>query len=88
MNNYNPLYRKHIDDRNIVSPNKMTRGKFYLIKEYVYVDGEKGKFQDEFRVYNQKQCKDCGSDVQKIKIDRTTHYCSTCQPNTLYSLTQ
>ena len=46
MNNYNPLYRKHIDDRNIVSPNKMTRGKFYLIKEYVYVDGEKGKFTE------------------------------------------
>lgn len=46
MNNYNPIYRKSIDDRNIVAPNKMTRGKFYLIKEYEYVDGTKGRFTE------------------------------------------
>ena len=46
MINYNPIYRKFIDDKNVVSGNKITRGKFYLIKEYEYVDGEKGKFTE------------------------------------------
>ena len=36
--NYNPIYRKSIDDKNIVVPTRMTRGRFYLIKEYDYVD--------------------------------------------------
>lgn len=44
--NYNPIYRKSIDDKNIVAPNKMTRGRFYLIKEYIYVDGVKGRFTE------------------------------------------
>lgn len=44
--NYNPIYRKYIDERNLVTPNRMTRGKFYLIKEYEYVDGVKGKFTE------------------------------------------
>lgn len=46
MSNFNPIYRKFIDDRNTISSNKMSRGKFYLIKEYEYVDGEKGKFNE------------------------------------------
>ncbi len=46
MANYNPIYRKSIDDRNIAVPNKMTRGRFYLIKEYEYVDGTKGRFTE------------------------------------------
>ena len=46
MSNYNPIYRKFVDDRNNVAPNKMTRGKFYLIKEYEYVDGDKGRFTE------------------------------------------
>jgi hypothetical protein len=44
--NYNPIYRKFIDDRNQITPNKMNRGKFYLIKEYVYVDGVRGRFTE------------------------------------------
>ena len=44
--NYNPIYRKSIDDKNAISANKMARGKFYLIKEYVYVDGIKGRFTE------------------------------------------
>jgi len=44
--NYNPIYRKSIDDRNVVAANKMTRGRFYLIKEYIYVDGVKGRFTE------------------------------------------
>jgi len=46
MSNFNPIYRKFIDDRNAISSNKMSRGKFYLIKEYEYVDGEKGRFSE------------------------------------------
>lgn len=44
--NYNPIYRKFIDDRNQITPNKMSRGRFYLVKEYVYVDGIKGRFSE------------------------------------------
>jgi len=46
MSKFNPLYRKFIDDRNYVTPKQMTRGKFYLIKDYEYVDGTKGKFTE------------------------------------------
>ena len=46
MQNYNPIYRKFIDDKNVVTGTKMTRGNFYLIKEYTYVDGTKGKFTE------------------------------------------
>ena len=46
MQNYNPIYRKFIDDRNSISPNKMSRGRFYLIKEYEYVDGDSKKFTE------------------------------------------
>lgn len=46
MSNFNPLYRKFIDDKNAVSPEKMTKGNFYLIKEYEYVDGTKGRFTE------------------------------------------
>lgn len=42
MINFNPLYRKFIDDSNKVTPNQMVRGNFYIIKEYEYVDGHKG----------------------------------------------
>jgi len=44
--NYNPIYRKSIDDKNAIVATKMARGKFYLIKEYVYVDGVKGRFSE------------------------------------------
>jgi hypothetical protein len=46
MSKYNPLYRKFIDDRNQVTAKQMTRGRFYLIKDYQYVDGTKGKFTE------------------------------------------
>lgn len=46
MSNFNPIYRKFVDDKNVISPNKMTRGKFYLIKEYEYVDGDKQRFTE------------------------------------------
>jgi len=40
MPNYNPQYRKFIDDKNRISSQKMLRGRFYQIKEYDYVDGK------------------------------------------------
>ena len=43
---YNPIYRRYIDDKNIVMPNQMVRAKFYLIKEYEYVDGTKGRYTE------------------------------------------
>jgi hypothetical protein len=46
MSNYNVIYRKFIDDRNLITANKMLRGKFYLIKEYEYIDGEKERFTE------------------------------------------
>jgi hypothetical protein len=46
MSKFNPLYRKFIDDRNQVTAKQMTRGRFYLIKDYEYVDGTKGKFTE------------------------------------------
>jgi hypothetical protein len=46
MSNYNPIYRKFIDERKYISPTKMVRAKFYLIKEYEYVDGTEGRFTE------------------------------------------
>ncbi len=46
MSNYNPIYRKFIDDRKYIAPQRMVRAKFYLIKEYEYVDGTKGRFTE------------------------------------------
>lgn len=46
MSNYNPIYRKFVDAKNYISPAKITRGKFYLVKEYQYVDGTKGRYTE------------------------------------------
>lgn len=46
MSNYNPIYRKFIDERKYIAPERMVRAKFYLIKEYEYVDGTKGRFTE------------------------------------------
>lgn len=42
--NYSPIYKKFIDDKNAISANRIQRNKFYLIKEYTYVDGEKSNY--------------------------------------------
>jgi len=46
VSNFSPIYRKYIDDKNIIKPEKMVRGKFYLIKEYTTVDGIKKKYTE------------------------------------------
>jgi len=40
---YNRIYRRYIDKSNkSIPPERMERGKFYMIKQYEYVDGMKG----------------------------------------------
>jgi hypothetical protein len=46
MANFNPQYRKLIDSKSVVKNSQITRGKFYLIKEYIYVDGTGKKFTE------------------------------------------
>jgi hypothetical protein len=46
MRTYNPTYRKYIDEKKYVSPERMVRAKFYLIKEYEYVDGTTGTYNE------------------------------------------
>ncbi len=42
---YNHIYRKYIDKGNkSVTPERMRRGKFYMIMQYEYVDGTKGSY--------------------------------------------
>jgi hypothetical protein len=46
MQSFNPIYRRFIDGKNKITSNQMVRSKFYLIKEYEYVDGTKGKYSE------------------------------------------
>ena len=46
MSNFNPLYRKYINESNRITPRQMVRGNFYIIKDYEYVDGHKGKYSE------------------------------------------
>jgi hypothetical protein len=46
MANFNPKYRKLVENKQTVKPAQISRGKFYLIKEYVYADGEDKKFTE------------------------------------------
>lgn len=46
MKTYNLQYKRFIDDKNTIIAQKMKRNNFYLIKDYVYVDGERGKFSE------------------------------------------
>jgi hypothetical protein len=42
----NTLYKKFIDNAKSVSSSQISRGNFYLIKQYEYANGEKGKFSE------------------------------------------
>lgn len=42
--NYNPIYQRYIDDKNKIVSTKMTRGNFYLIRGYDYVDGHSARY--------------------------------------------
>lgn len=47
---------------------------------YVNLEGKKGDFMQYARVYRQKVCKVCGSQIKRIALGgRGTFYCSSCQ---------
>ena len=49
-------------------------------KMYTDIYGNLGFYQDNFLVYDQPICKECGHEIVKIKIKgRTTFYCPLCQ---------
>lgn len=52
------------------------------IRDYVDGNGERGAFQNEFRVYGRtgEPCVRCGTAVSCIRLaGRSTHFCPTCQ---------
>ena len=52
------------------------------IKNYIDIDGNKGSFQEKFKVYNRAnlKCKSCKGIIKKAKVlQRSTFYCSLCQ---------
>lgn len=53
------------------------------IRDYVGGSGQKGSYQDEFRVYGRtgKPCVRCRTPVARVRLaGRSTHFCPTCQP--------
>jgi formamidopyrimidine-DNA glycosylase len=52
------------------------------ISDFKHVNGQSGKMQEAYFVYNQatKPCKICGTKIEKIKQNaRTTYFCPSCQ---------
>jgi formamidopyrimidine-DNA glycosylase len=52
------------------------------IRDYVGGSGERGEYQNEFRVYGQtgKPCSRCGTPIARIRLaGRSTHFCPKCQ---------
>ena len=52
------------------------------IRDYVGGSGERGGYQDEFRVYGRtgEPCPRCGTAIQSVRLSgRSTHYCPNCQ---------
>ena len=50
--------------------------------DYIDVSGMGGKYQEHFLVYKQngKKCRNCTSEIKKIKLGgRGTYYCPVCQ---------
>jgi formamidopyrimidine-DNA glycosylase len=53
------------------------------IRDYIGGTGDKGQYQDEFRVYGRtgQPCPRCGRPVERVRLaGRSTHFCSACQP--------
>jgi hypothetical protein len=44
VSNFNPIYTKYIEDKDFIKPEKMVRGKFYLIKQYITSSGIKENY--------------------------------------------
>lgn len=48
-------------------------------KMYTDIYGKEGTYQNKFKIYNQKICKDCGQEIVKVQIGgRGTFYCPNC----------
>jgi formamidopyrimidine-DNA glycosylase len=53
------------------------------IRDYIGGSGERGEYQDEFRVYGRtgKPCVRCGATIRCLRLaGRSTHFCPRCQP--------
>lgn len=51
-------------------------------KMYTDIYGNEGKYQNNFKIYNLKTCKDCGNKISKIKLGgRGTFFCNSCLIN-------
>lgn len=49
-------------------------------KMYTDIYGNLGEYQNHFLVYDQKICKECNSEIVKVKVKgRATFYCPLCQ---------
>jgi formamidopyrimidine-DNA glycosylase len=54
------------------------------LSNYATPDGERGRMQEEFKVYQREgePCPRCGTPIEKIRAaGRGTHYCPSCQPS-------
>lgn len=54
------------------------------IRDYLGGTGERGNYQEEFRVYGRpgEPCRRCRTPVERIRLaGRSTHYCPRCQGN-------
>jgi formamidopyrimidine-DNA glycosylase len=52
------------------------------LKDYANINGEKGYFQNSFKVYSRagEQCFECSSNIIRVKqAGRSSFYCSNCQ---------
>jgi formamidopyrimidine-DNA glycosylase len=50
------------------------------LKDYVGIDGKVGNFQNQFKVYNRKECPNYHSKIDRItQAGRSTYYCPKCQ---------
>lgn len=48
-------------------------------KMYTDIYGQEGKYQESFKIYNLKECKNCGNKITKIKLGgRGTFFCQNC----------
>lgn len=61
---------------------KAIKAKGSTLKDYKMVNGESGKFQDQFNVYGRgkEKCKVCSSRIKaKVIGQRSTYWCPRCQ---------
>lgn len=49
------------------------------VSDYVDGNGMMGSFQNYLHVYAQHNCGTCGTEIVRIDLGRTTHFCPNCQ---------